>query len=160
MWSPWRCWRSVECRTGQSFAHGVGPLAHTNHLGPVATLARRVGVRELRLHPTVTGRLPNAVPGGTHSRPRWAGRTSNRDKLEVWLPLHRPTPELGCHGTGRGGYLGESQTRPQRVLWCPSTLPRVLQEELLVVNVQRVVEALCERELEPGWKAQAGPMES
>ena len=26
------------------------------------------------------------VPDGAHSRRRWAGRTSSRDKLEVWLP--------------------------------------------------------------------------
>ena len=35
-----------------------------------------------RLYPVTR----SSVPGGAHSRPRWAGGTSSRDKLEVWLP--------------------------------------------------------------------------
>ena len=51
--SPRRCWRSVECRARRDLGHVISARTHTSHPGPVATLVRRVGVRELRLHRTV-----------------------------------------------------------------------------------------------------------
>ena len=41
------------------------------------------------------------VPDGAHSRRRWAGRTSSRDKIEVWLPITGPYPSCGAIGATR-----------------------------------------------------------
>ena len=43
-------------------------------------------------------RYPPTVPDGARSRRRWAGRTSSRDKLEVWLPYNGPYPSWGTAG--------------------------------------------------------------
>ena len=89
----------VKCRTGRDLAHGVRTRTHTCHPGPVATLVQRVGVHELRLHPTVTGLVSRRCSEGAHLRPRWADGTSIRDKLEVWLPLTGPCRRAGVPRT-------------------------------------------------------------
>ena len=44
-----------------------------------------------------------------HSRPRWAGGTSIRDKLEVWLPRTGPYPSWGAAGPVGGGSRGAQE---------------------------------------------------
>ena len=87
--SPRRCLRSVECRSGRDLGHGVSTRTHTNHTGPMATLVRRVGVRELRLHCTVTGRLRRCPTEPTRGGGGWVGRRSGTSlRCDYLVPVH------------------------------------------------------------------------
>ena len=55
------------------------------------------------------------VPDGAHSRRRWAGRTSIRDTLEVWLPCTGPYPRSWGAAGPVGGALGGAR-RARRIL--------------------------------------------
>ena len=108
--SPRRCWRSVECRAGRDLGHDVSTRTHTNHTGPVARLVRRVGVRELRLHRTVTGRLrrcptePTRGGGGRVGR-----RAGTRLRCGYLVPVH--TRAVVPRGRSGGALVGAGRAR-------------------------------------------------
>ena len=74
----------------------------------MTTLVRRVGVRDLRLHLTVTGRLRQCPAEPTQGRGDrvglgWDVVCSSRDKLEVALPCPYRYPSWGAAElVGRG----------------------------------------------------------
>ena len=108
--SPWRWRRSVKGRSGRYLAHSVSATITSNHAGTMATRSRRVRVRELRLHRTVTGRLrrcPTEPPRGRGAR---VGRRAvTKVRWGYLIPVRTRATVARERSGGALGGLGEAR---------------------------------------------------